>query len=268
MPPDLGCDPVVDLPGPRRGSGQLVALVMRQHHRIHIVLLLRLVAKSIPPVVVVLVPLAEDVDGRVRGPRLEEGEEGPVADVHAGEEDAAAPGHLLGGVPGVFPAFGVELPAAGRLLPQMANQQMGHDAALGESDEHVEGPLVHDVLLQVLDSSLYIVILHACGRVELLEGVQAITLLPALLMAGVHVPVLQLRSVGNFLLHLRDCGLAFIPAPRLRPLQVRPLRRILAQRGFQLRRLKFDDRGARMPAAQREHPQLARRHVVQVSDGE
>ena len=70
-----------------------------------------------------------------------------VADVHAAEEDAHAPGHVFRPVAGEVPALAAHL-LLRILQAQVADEQVRHDAALREGHEHVEGALVPDQLLK------------------------------------------------------------------------------------------------------------------------
>lgn len=70
-----------------------------------------------------------------------------VADVHAAEEDAHAPGHVFRPVAGEVPALAAHL-LLRILQAQVADEQVRHDAALREGHEHVEGALVPYQLLK------------------------------------------------------------------------------------------------------------------------
>mmetsp|Transcript_51965 Transcript_51965/g.137252 ORF Transcript_51965/g.137252 Transcript_51965/m.137252 type:complete len:636 (-) Transcript_51965:54-1961(-) len=263
MPPDLIADLLVDLPRPRLRRRELVALVVGEDHGVLVVFLHRLVAEAVPRILVVLVFLAEDLHGRMGRLRVDELEVVLVANVHAAEEDADSPGHVLRAVPSVFPPLGVQLPPPRTLLSQVADEQVRNDGPLRESDEHVERALFQYVLHQILHHLWDVVVLDVRRGVELHVFSQTVRL-PPLLVTRVHVPVLELGAVRNLFLHRADGRLPFEPSPILGPLDVRPVRVVLSQRAPQPIGLELHDSLARVAAAEGEHAQLPAGHVLQV----
>mmetsp|Transcript_107682 Transcript_107682/g.304606 ORF Transcript_107682/g.304606 Transcript_107682/m.304606 type:complete len:462 (-) Transcript_107682:505-1890(-) len=276
VPPDLRDHLVVDLLGPRHLAGELVALLMDEHHRVLVVVLLALVAEAVACVLVVLVSLAIDEDRRVPLELLvDEVEIVLVADVHGIEKDAGPPGHLFGRVPGMMPSVWVCLSAPHHFLPEVANDHVQEYATLREADHGVKRTLLVDVGDEVLDRLLQVKVLDTGGGVELLVSVQPVRLdmglqaedlllLPSLLMTPVTVPVLELLPTGDPLFHLTGLGLALVPLEVMVALEVHKLCGVPAQRRLELVGLELDHGYTGVAACQAQHAQLPERHVLEV----
>eukprot|EP00438_Fugacium_kawagutii_P014724 Skav202448 [mRNA] locus=scaffold149:33192:36837:- [translate_table: standard] len=104
---------------------------------------------------------------------------------------------------------------------------MRHDAALREGNQNIEGPLIDDQLLQLGHLLRNLVILNTRLGVKLLLAVGLVSF--RLLCDRVHVPVFQLGTFGQLLLHVTHNGLSLKPVPILSSFDEGKLTELAAQ---------------------------------------